>query len=73
MVNLDIDVCYHYSQACTVQLQILSGVRLTKETCGVESGYAIPSKFTLERGKHENEQIWGKCQRDCTPTTRKTE
>ena len=26
-----------------------------------------------ENRKYENEKIWDKCQRDCTPTTRKTE
>ncbi|VDI01394.1 Hypothetical predicted protein [Mytilus galloprovincialis] len=46
MISLDIDVCYHYSQACTVQLQILHDARLTKETCTVDSGYAIPN-FSL--------------------------
>ncbi|CAC5374575.1 unnamed protein product [Mytilus coruscus] len=47
MINLDIDICYRANQpTCTVQLQILHDARLTKETCTVDSGFAIPN-FSL--------------------------
>lgn len=45
MVSMEIDVCYHYSQACTLRLEILKDVRLNKELCGDDSGYAIPSNM----------------------------
>ncbi|XP_052081256.1 uncharacterized protein LOC127719281 [Mytilus californianus] len=47
MINLDIDICYRANQpSCTVQLQILHDARLTKETCTVDTGFAIPN-FSL--------------------------
>ena len=35
--------------------------------------YLTSLKFPFFFYQYENEKIWGKSQRDCTPTTRKTE
>ena len=36
-------------------------------------GYSVTNSHQVRKITYENEKIRGKCQRDCTPTRRKTE